>query len=331
VAGVTRPPLSVLDLSPVSTGSTRGDALRATTELAQAADRLGYGRFWVAEHHNMPGVASSAPAVLIAHLAANTERIHVGSGGVMLPNHPPLVVAEQFGIVEALYPGRIDLWIGRAPGTDPRTAAALRRSPDGLNAEQFPQELVDTVAYLAGTGEEVDFTPRPGTVPNVWLLGSSGYSAQLAGLLGLPFSFAHHFSAENTLPALDLYRSSFRPSPFLAAPHAMVAVSVIVADTAREAARLGLSGQLSFVRLRAGRPSTMPSPEEAEAYAFTPGERQLLEARGNAHIAGDPEQVVDALDALVAATAADELMVTTMTWDPAARLHSYELLAKAWS
>jgi len=337
-----RPPLSVLDLSPVPTGSTKADALHASTELAQAADRLGYRRFWVAEHHNMPGIASSAPAVLIAHLAAHTERIHVGSGGVMLPNHPPLVVAEQFGIVEALHPGRIDLGIGRAPGTDPRTAAQLRRSPDGLNAEQFPQELVDTVALLAaggvgsaqqaaGTGEHVDFAPRPGTVPEVWLLGSSGYSAQLAGLLGLPFSFAHHFSAQNTLPALALYREHFRPSAFLAEPHAMVAVSAIVADTEAEAQRLSSSGELSFVRLRSGRPTTFPSPEEAEAYAFTPGERQLLASRGSAHVSGNPGQVVDALDALVATTAADELMVTTIVWDPAARLHSYELLMKAWA
>ena len=331
VGEVVRLPLSVLDLSPVSTGSSKGDALRASTELAQAADRLGYTRYWVAEHHNMPGIASSAPAVLIAHLAAHTDRIKVGSGGVMLPNHPPLVVAEQFGTIEALHPGRIDLGIGRAPGTDPRTAAQLRRSPDGLNAEQFPQELVDTVAWLGGTGEEVDFTPRPGTVPAVWLLGSSGYSAQLAGLLGLPFSFAHHFSAQNTLPALEMYRSHFRPSAHLAEPYAMVAVSAIVADTETEARRLSRSGELSFVRLRSGRPGTLPSPDEAEQYAFTPAERQLLEARGSAHLAGDPEQVTGELGALVTSPHADELMVTTMTWDPAARLHSYELLAKAWS
>ncbi|HEX7356038.1 MAG TPA: LLM class flavin-dependent oxidoreductase [Mycobacteriales bacterium] len=335
---MARVPLSVLDLSPVSTGSTPADALRASTDLARTADALGYHRLWVAEHHNMPGIASTAPAVLIAHLAAVTERIRVGSGGVMLPNHPPLVVAEQFAMLEGLHPGRIDLGIGRAPGTDPRTAAALRRTPDGLNAEQFPQELVDLVAYLgrdtappsAGDDDLVDFTPRPGTVPVIWLLGSSGYSAQLAGLLGLPFSFAHHFSAVNTLPALELYRSRFRPSPFLAAPQAMVAVSVIVADTEAEARRLSTSGQLSFVRLRAGRPGTLPSPEEAEAYAFTEADRHLLAGRGNAHVAGDPEQVVAALERLQADTAADELMVTTMVHDPAARLHSYELLAKAW-
>jgi luciferase family oxidoreductase group 1 len=323
-------PLSVLDLSPVSTGSTKADALHATTALARHVETLGYERFWVAEHHNMPGIASSAPAVLIAHLAASTERIRVGSGGVMLPNHPPLVVAEQFGTLEGLHPGRIDLGIGRAPGTDPGTAAALRRTADGLNAEQFPQELLDTVAYLGGTGTEVDFTPRPGSVPQVWLLGSSGYSAQLAGLLGLPFSFAHHFSAENTLPALAAYRSSFRPSAFLAQPHAMVAVAVIVADTEVEARRLATSGELSFVRLRSGRPSTLPSPQEAAQYAFTPGERQLLDSRTLSSVVGDPAQVRRQLDDLVERTGADELMVTTMVYDPAARLRSYSLLAELW-
>ena len=321
--------LSVLDLSPIPTGSGRADALASTTALASHVEALGYHRFWVAEHHNMPGIASTSPAVLLAHLGAHTDTIRLGSGGVMLPNHPPLVVAEQFAILEALHPGRIDLGIGRAPGTDPRTAAALRRSQDGLNAEQFPQELVDTVAYLAGTGDEVDFTPRPGTVPAVWLLGSSGYSAQLAGLLGLPFSFAHHFSAQNTLPALALYREHFRPSAHLAEPYALIAVSAIAADTEAEARRLSRSGELSFVRLRAGRPGTLPSPEEAEQYAFTPGERQLLESRGSAHVAGDPGQVAAALQQLQQETQADELMITTMVHDPAARLRSYELVAKA--
>jgi luciferase family oxidoreductase group 1 len=321
--------LSVLDLSPIPTGSDRADALAASTALARHVEALGYHRFWVAEHHNMPGVASTSPAVLLAHLGAHTDTIRLGSGGVMLPNHPPLVVAEQFAILEALHPGRIDLGIGRAPGADPRTAAMLRRSVDGLNAEQFPQELVDTVALLAGTGDAVDFTPRPGTVPAVWLLGSSGYSAQLAGLLGLPFSFAHHFSAQNTLPALAMYRESFRPSAHLAEPYALVAVSAIAADTEVEARRLSRSGELSFVRLRSGRPGTLPSPEEAEQYAFTPGERQLLESRGNAHLAGDAGQVADALTSLQSETQADELMITTMVHDPAARLRSYDLIAKA--
>lgn len=324
-------PLSVLDLSPVATGRTRADALAESTSLARRVEALGYHRFWVAEHHNMPGIASTSPAVLIAHLAAHTDRIRLGSGGVMLPNHPPLVVAEQFGMLESLHPGRIDLGIGRAPGTDPRTAMALRRSPDGLNAEQFPQELVDTMAYLAGSGEEVDFTPRPGVVPAVWLLGSSGYSAQLAGLLGLPFSFAHHFSAQNTLPALAMYRESFRPSAHLAEPYAMVAVSVIVAETELEARRLATSGELAFVRLRGGRPSTLPSPQEAAQYVFTPAERQLLDSRGLSGVVGDPAGVREQLAQLAETTGANELMVTTMVHDPAARMRSYELLADVWA
>ncbi len=326
-------PLSVLDLAPISTGSTAAAALAASTELVRVAETLGYHRYWVAEHHNMPGIASTSPAVLIAHLAAASERIRVGSGGVMLPNHPPLVVAEQFAMLEALHPGRIDLGIGRAPGTDPRTALALRRTPEGLGAEDFPRELVDLVAYLrhSADGDPVDFAPVAGAVPAIWLLGSSGYSAQLAGLLGLPFSFAHHFSAQNTLPALELYRSSFRPSTVLEHPYALIAVSVIVADTEAEAVRQARSGELSFVRLRGGRPGTLASPEEAAQYAFTPAERQLLAGRGDAQIVGDPTQVRQRLADLQARTGAAELMVTTMVHDPAVRLRSYQLLADAWA
>ena len=226
-------PLSVLDLSPVAAGTTAGQALRQTTELAVRTEALGYRRFWVAEHHNMPAIASSAPAVLIAHLAAATSTIRVGSGGVMLPNHAPLVVAEQFGTLEALHPGRIDLGIGRAPGTDQRTALALRRTMEGLSAEAFPEELGDLFGLFTGEDPRAPITAMPGRgdMPAIWLLGSSGFSAQLAGLLGLPFSFAHHFSAANTVPALALYRQSFRPSAWLQHPHAMVAVSAVCADT----------------------------------------------------------------------------------------------------
>ena len=221
-------PLSVLDLAPVAAGTTSGRALRQTTELAQRAEQLRYHRFWVAEHHNMPAIASSAPAVLIAHLAAATTKIRVGSGGVMLPNHAPLVVAEQFGTLEALHPGRIDLGIGRAPGTDQFTALALRRTMQGLSAEAFPAELDNLMQLFAGAGDaRITAMPGRGDRPAIWLLGSSGYSAQLAGLLGLPFSFAHHFSAVNTEPALALYRQYFRPSQWLAEPYAMVAVSAI--------------------------------------------------------------------------------------------------------
>jgi len=259
----------VLDLAPVAAGTRAGQALEYTTELARRTEELGYRRFWVAEHHNMPSIASSAPAVLIAHLAASTSTIRVGSGGVMLPNHPPLVVAEQFGTLEALHPGRIDLGIGRAPGTDQVTALALRRTMEGLSAENFPQELADLAGLFTGTnlvtGEElrgpITATPGLGERPEIWLLGSSGFSAQLAGLLGLPFSFAHHFSAANTEPALALYRQNFRPSAWLDSPRAMVAVSAICADTDERAQWLSGPAALSFLRLRAG----MPQPGDKQA------------------------------------------------------------------
>ncbi len=230
-------PLSVLDLAPIPEGGTASGALRATIELAQRAEELGYQRFWVAEHHNMPGIASSAPPVLIGHLADATSRIRVGSGGVMLPNHVSLVVAEQFGMLEALHPGRIDLGIGRAPGTDQVTAAALRRSPEGLSADDFPEQLGELIGFFSGEWPDghpyaaITAVPGQGNSPSMWLLGSSGYSAQVAGLLGLPFAFAHHFSAANTLPALALYRDRFRPSGTLQRPHAMIAAAVICADT----------------------------------------------------------------------------------------------------
>src|SRR5688572_1153460 len=229
-------PLSVLDLAPVGAGSDAAHALRASLALVQEAERLGYHRYWVAEHHNMPGIASSAPAVLIAHLASITERIRLGSGGVMLPNHAPLVIAEQFGMLEALHPGRIDLGIGRAPGTDPRTAAALRRTQH-LAEPDLPEQLGELYGFFNGTFppdhpyREITAVPARGNQPAIWLLGSSDYSARLAGLLGLPFSFAHHFAAAGTLAALDVYRRSFRPSAALAEPYVMLGVAVLCADT----------------------------------------------------------------------------------------------------
>ena len=230
-------PLSVLDLAPVPDGGNAGDALRATIDLARHVERLGFHRFWVAEHHNMPGIASSAPPVLIGHIADATTTMRVGSGGVMLPNHVSLVVAEQFGMLEALHPGRIDLGIGRAPGTDQVTAAALRRSPEALSADDFPDQLMDLLGYFTGRWPDghpfaqITAVPGRGYQPAMWLLGSSGYSAQVAGLLGLPFAFAHHFSPANTLPALALYREHFRPSEALDRPYAMVAAAVVCADT----------------------------------------------------------------------------------------------------
>ena len=326
-------PLSVLDLAPVPDGGTAGDALRATIDLARHAERLGFLRFWVAEHHNMPGIASSAPPVLIGHIADATTTMRVGSGGVMLPNHVSLVVAEQFGMLEALHPGRIDLGIGRAPGTDQATAAALRRSTDALSADDFPEQLMDLQGFFSGRWPEnhpfaqITAMPGRGNQPAMWLLGSSGYSAQVAGLLGLPFAFAHHFSAVNTLPALALYREHFRPSEALERPYAMVAAAVICAETDERARFLAGSGALSFLRLRSGRPGPMPSPEEAAAHPYTELERTFVEDRLASQIIGSPETVQRGIAELVDATRADELMITTMVFDPADRLSSFERVA----
>ena len=307
-----------------------GQALRQTTELARRTEELGYRRFWVAEHHNMPAIASSAPAVLIAHLAAATSTIRVGSGGVMLPNHAPLVVAEQFGTLEALHPGRIDLGIGRAPGTDQLTALALRRTMEGLSAEAFPEELADLIGLFLGTQApaRIIATPGLGDMPAIWLLGSSGYSAQLAGLLGLPFSFAHHFSSANTIPALALYRQNFRPSRWLERPYAMVAVSAICADTDERAEWLSGPAALSFLRLRQGMPQPLASPEEAAAYPYAPRERQFTRERFASQAVGSPETVRTQLAGLLQRTEADELMLTTMVYDISDRIRSFELIAE---
>jgi luciferase family oxidoreductase group 1 len=323
-------PLSVLDLSPVAAGTTSGQALRQTTQLAVRTEQLGYRRFWVAEHHNMPAIASSAPAVLIAHLAAATATIRVGSGGVMLPNHAPLVVAEQFGTLEALHPGRIDLGIGRAPGTDQLTALALRRTMEGLSAERFPEELGDLIALFADErpGARMIATPGRGDMPAIWLLGSSGFSAQLAGMLGLPFSFAHHFSAANTVPALALYRQYFRPSAWLQRPYAMVAVSAICADTDERARWLAGPAALSFLQLRAGMPQPLASPAEAAAYPYTELDRQYATERTAGQAVGSPETVGAALAGLLERTGADELMLTTMVYDIQDRIRSFELIAE---
>ncbi|WP_281603463.1 LLM class flavin-dependent oxidoreductase [Verrucosispora sp. WMMA2044] len=320
--------MSVLDLAPVAAGASAGEALRHTTELARRADELGYHRFWVAEHHNMPAIASSAPAVLIAHLAAHTTDIRLGSGGVMLPNHAPLVVAEQFGTLEALHPGRIDLGIGRAPGTDQVTALALRRTMEGLSAEGFPRELNDLMGYFDESASgRITATPGRGQRPAVWLLGSSGFSAQLAGALGLPFSFAHHFSAQNTLPALALYRQSFRPSRWLERPYAMVAVNAVCAESDERAEWLAGPAGLSFLRLRSGRPEPLASPDEAAAYPYTDVEREFLAQRRQGQASGSPETVRRQLSELLESTDADELMVTTMVYHVADRVRSFELIA----
>jgi luciferase family oxidoreductase group 1 len=321
-------PLSVLDLVPIGAGSTATAALATSTTLVRLAERLGFHRYWVAEHHGMPGIASSSPAVLVAHLAGATERIRVGSGGVMLPNHQPLVVAEQFGTLDALHPGRIDLGIGRAPGTDPRTARALRRGADALSADDFPEQLGELLSYFRGEGPVVA-VPAQGQHPAVWLLGSSGYSAQVAGLLGLPFAFAHHFSSENTLPALDLYRRTFRPSDVLGEPYALIAASVLAAPDDDEARRLALPSALQFLQLRLGRPGLVPTPEDAAAYPYSPEERRFVEERLAGQVIGSPATVRAGVTDLVERTGVDELMVVTSTHDGADRLRSYELLAAA--
>ncbi len=320
-------PLSVLELAPVAADADPGEALARTTEVARHAERLGFHRFWLAEHHNMPAIASSSPAVLIAHIAASTERIRVGSGGVMLPNHAPLVVAEQFGTLAALHPGRIDLGVGRAPGTDQRTALALRRTPDGLSAEHFPQELAEVVRMLAGDPALLTAVPTPTQLPQVWLLGSSGFSAQLAGHLGLPFAFARHFAAATTDAALALYRQSFRPSQWLDEPYVTVAVNAICADTDERAERLARPGWLAFLALRRGRPVPLPTVEEAAAHRFTDEELAFVEHRREGQALGSPETVRRQLSALLDRTQADELMLTSQVYGLDERLHSLDLIA----
>jgi len=325
-------PLSVLELATVGSGQSTADALANTVTVAQAADRLGYRRIWVAEHHNMPAVASTNPPVLIAHLAAVTERITVGSGGVMLPNHAPLVVAEQFALLEALHPGRIDLGIGRAPGTDQHTALALRRDPKALSAEDFPQNLLDLLGLFGdervegGLAERFSATPAAVSAPRLVLLGSSGFSAQLAGQLGLPFTFAHHFGSPNTVAALTLYRDTFQPSAVLAEPYAVVTANTLVAETDDEARRLALPGQLMRLSIRTNRLRPVPSLAEA---ATDPERAAALAMPSNA-IIGGPDRAVAELRRLAAETGADELMVTASTHGVAERVHSLELLAAAW-
>jgi luciferase family oxidoreductase group 1 len=321
-------PLSVLDLVPIGAGSTATAALATSTSLVRLAEELGFRRYWVAEHHGMPGIGSSSPAVLVAHLAGATKRIRVGSGGVMLPNHQPLVVAEQFGTLDALHPGRIDLGIGRAPGTDPKTARALRRGTDPLGADDFPEQLAELVSYFRGDGP-VTAVPAEGRKPAVLLLGSSGYSAPLAGLLGLPFAFAHHFSGENTLPALKLYRRAFHPSDVLDRPYALIAAAVLCAPDDAQARRLALPSALQFLQLRLGRPGPVPTPEAAAAYPYSPEERRFVEQRLAGQVIGSPETVRAGLTELVERTGVDELMVVTSTHDGADRLRSYRLVAEA--
>ncbi len=326
-------PLSVLDLCPVPTGASTAEALRRSVDLARHAERLGYLRYWVAEHHNLPGVAASAPAVLAGQIASATSAIRVGSGGVMLPNHAPLTVAEQFGVLEALHPGRIDLGIGRAPGTDRATARALRRAAEGLPAADFAGQVAELRGYFAGPqdgdGEagRIRAIPAEGNEPRIWLLGSTGYTAELAGVLGLPFAFAYHLSAANARPAVALYRKTFRPSGRLAVPYCLISVSVLCAEDAGTARWLHGPARLSMLRTRARRPSTLPSPEEAAGRGYSAAEQEVIAEATGSHVVGDPATVAAELNQLVARTGADELMITTSAFGHADRLASYQLLA----
>jgi luciferase family oxidoreductase group 1 len=330
---MARVPLSVLDLATVREGHSSTDALRSTVDIARTADDLGYARFWVAEHHNMPAVASTAPSTLIAAVAAQTGRIRVGSGGVMLPNHMPFVVAEQFALLEALFPGRIDLGIGRAPGTDQATAAALRGVSPHLTVEQFPSHLQTILALLSDTPDlSLRATPAPTSYPEIWMLGSSTYGAQVAAALGLPFCYAYHFAMSSDVDtALRLYREGFRPSPWRAEPHAMVSASVIAAGTREEAEFLAGPSRIMALSLRTGRLGPIVSPDDAAAREVSDLDRQILEQLPGTQFAGTAEEVVDGLDALVERTAADELIVAGTVYDPATRQDTLTRLMKAWT
>ena len=321
-------PLSVLDLAPVVAGGDAATALANTLDLARHAERLGYRRFWLAEHHNMPGIASAATSVVIAHVAAGTSSIRVGAGGIMLPNHSPLVIAEQFGTLEVLHPGRIDLGVGRAPGTDPATAAALRRG----TSDDFPEDVVELLGYFepAEKGQRIRAVPGAGLRVPVWILGSSLFGAQLAAALGLPYAFASHFAPAQLMPAIDAYRSRFRPSARLERPYVMPGVNVFAAETEAEARLLFSSVQQAFVNLRTGRPGRLGPPVEGYERTLGPVERAILDDALSCSFVGTPDEVRGGLAAFAARTGADELMVVAQMYDHSARVRSHELLAVAW-
>ena len=330
MSSFTNIPFSVLDLSPIKQGESPADALHNTLSLAQHAERLGFQRFWLAEHHNMTGIASAATSVVIGYVAGGTRKIRVGSGGIMLSNHAPLVIAEQFGTLESLYPGRIDLGLGRAPGTDQPTMRALRRKLDGT--DDFPEQL-DELRFFLGQAVEnqrVRAVPGAGLKIPIWLLGSSGFSAQLAGALGLPFAFAGHFSPEYILPALELYRRSFEPSETLQKPHSMLALNVIAAETNKEAEFLATSQFQSFLNLIRGTPGQLQPPVEKMDEIWTPPEKAAVDARVGGSVIGSAATVRKRLETILGETEADELMINAMIFDHAARLRSYEIVADIW-
>jgi len=327
--GVDTPvPLSILDLAPVAEGSTPRDALRNTLDLAQRAERLGYKRFWLAEHHNMTGIASAATAVVIGYVAGGTKTIRVGAGGIMLPNHSPLVIAEQFGTLESLYPGRVDLGLGRAPGTDQQTLRALRRSP--MSADSFPQDVLELQGLLGPVREGQWLRAVPGSGLNVpiWILGSSLFGAQLAAELGLPYSFASHFMPGALMPALETYRTLFAPSTRLDRPYAMAGVNVFAAATDAEARGLFTSVQQSITNRVRGAPGRLPPPiDDIERY-WTPPEKAEVAARLACSVVGSPATVREGLTAFIERTRVDEVMIVSAIYDHAARVRSYEIVAE---
>jgi luciferase family oxidoreductase group 1 len=321
-------PFSVLDLSPIVEGGDAAQSLRNTLDLAQHAERWGYQRYWLAEHHGMAGIASAATAVVMAHVAGGTTRIRVGAGGIMLPNHSPLVIAEQFGTLESLFPGRIDLGLGRAPGSDQATARALRRDLNA-NPDEFPQDVVELMNYFepVSEGQRVRAVPGAGLKVPVWILGSSLFGAQLAAQLGLPFAFASHFAPAQMMQAMEVYRSRFRPSEQLARPYVMLGFNVFAADSDEQARLLSSSMQQAFVNLRSGRPSRLQPPVPGYEERLTPPERAILEQTLSCSAIGAPATVRRALEAFVDRTGADELMITSQIFDHQARLRSYEITA----
>jgi luciferase family oxidoreductase group 1 len=329
-------PLSILDLSPVVAGGTGAQALRNTLDLARRADALGFTRYWVAEHHNLSNIASASPDIMIGQIAAITQRMRVGSGGVMLPNHAPLMVAERFKLLEALFPQRIDLGIGRAPGTDPVTSIALRRRQDIGEDDDFLDRFQELMLIENGGFPEghpfrtLRAMPTDVSLPPIFLLGSSDYSARLAAQIGSGFSFAHHFATHDAAAAMLDYRARFRPSPAQAEPYAILALAAVCADTQDEAERLAATIDLNFVRRATGQYLPLESPETALAYAYTPVDRDRIAQNRKRLFVGTPEMLKNKLAEIGQDTKADEIMVTTMIYDHAARVHSYELLARAF-
>jgi luciferase family oxidoreductase group 1 len=322
-------PFSVLDLSPICAGGTAADAFHNSADLARHAERWGYKRYWLAEHHNMPGIASAATAIVIAHVAAATKTIRVGSGGIMLPNHAPLVIAEQFGTLESLFPGRIDLGLGRAPGTDQRTAWALRRNLQASD-DQFPRDVVELQKLLAPEepGQAVRAVPGVGLNVPIWLLGSSLFSAQLAAILGLPFAFASHFAPDLMMEALDIYRRQFQPSDVLEKPYAMLGLNVFAAESDAEARRLFTSLEQQFVNLRRGHPTPLQPPLDSSEGHWTPMEQAGIDRALAEAVVGSRETVRSGLEAFIDRTNAEELMITAQIYDHQARLRSFEIVAE---